>query len=71
MGHHVTLLALLQVFKEMHRVLKPGGLAVMSFSNRCFPTKGEVLPVPVSVSVICSVKGKSNEFLESLFPNKR
>lgn len=24
----------------MHRVLKPGGLALMSFSNRCFPTKG-------------------------------
>merc|ERR1712086_625534 len=25
--------------KEVQRVLKPGGLAVMSFSNRCFPTK--------------------------------
>lgn len=23
----------------MHRVLKPGGHAIMSFSNRCFPTK--------------------------------
>lgn len=30
-----------QVFKEIHRVLKPGGVAYMSFSNRCFPTKGE------------------------------
>ena len=30
----------IEVFKEMHRCLKPGGLAVMSFSNRCFPTKG-------------------------------
>lgn len=29
----------LEIFQEMHRVLKPGGLAVMSFSNRCFPTK--------------------------------
>eukprot|EP00271_Cylindrocystis_brebissonii_P018938 TRINITY_DN5530_c1_g4_i1.p1 TRINITY_DN5530_c1_g4~~TRINITY_DN5530_c1_g4_i1.p1 ORF type:complete len:367 (+),score=40.85 TRINITY_DN5530_c1_g4_i1:89-1189(+) len=29
----------LEVFKEMHRVLKPGGLAIMSFSNRCFWTK--------------------------------
>ncbi|KAK9828028.1 hypothetical protein WJX81_002490 [Elliptochloris bilobata] len=28
-----------EVFAEMHRVLKPGGLAIMSFSNRCFPTK--------------------------------
>jgi ubiquinone/menaquinone biosynthesis C-methylase UbiE len=30
----------LEVFQEIHRVLKPGGVAYMSFSNRCFPTKG-------------------------------
>jgi SAM-dependent methyltransferase len=29
----------LELFAEMHRVLKPGGLAIMSFSNRCFPCK--------------------------------
>ncbi|KAL8171296.1 hypothetical protein V2J09_023100 [Rumex salicifolius] len=29
----------IEVFKEMHRILKPGGLAIMSFSNRCFWTK--------------------------------
>lgn len=29
----------LEVFTEIRRVLKPGGLAIMSFSNRCFPTK--------------------------------
>ncbi|CAD7699092.1 unnamed protein product [Ostreobium quekettii] len=29
----------LEVFDEIHRVLKPGGLAIMSFSNRYFPTK--------------------------------
>lgn len=29
----------LDVFKEMSRVLKHGGLAIMSFSNRCFWTK--------------------------------
>lgn len=29
----------LEVFKEINRVLKPGGVSVMSFSNRCFPTK--------------------------------
>eukprot|EP00252_Welwitschia_mirabilis_P017087 TRINITY_DN37976_c0_g1_i1.p1 TRINITY_DN37976_c0_g1~~TRINITY_DN37976_c0_g1_i1.p1 ORF type:complete len:319 (+),score=47.14 TRINITY_DN37976_c0_g1_i1:56-1012(+) len=29
----------LDVFKEMERVLKPGGLAIISFSNRCFWTK--------------------------------
>ena len=28
-----------QVFREMHRVLKVGGTAHMAFSNRCFPTK--------------------------------
>jgi SAM-dependent methyltransferase len=29
----------LQLFQEIQRVLKPGGTAIMSFSNRCFPTK--------------------------------
>ncbi|CAL0332216.1 unnamed protein product [Lupinus luteus] len=29
----------LDVFKEMRRTLRPGGLAIMSFSNRCFWTK--------------------------------
>ena len=23
----------------MHRILRPGGISLMSFSNRCFPTK--------------------------------
>mmetsp|Transcript_29790 Transcript_29790/g.62657 ORF Transcript_29790/g.62657 Transcript_29790/m.62657 type:complete len:321 (-) Transcript_29790:499-1461(-) len=27
------------VMQEMHRVLRPGGVALISFSNRCFPTK--------------------------------
>uniref|UniRef100_A0A7S2UWM7 Methyltransferase type 11 domain-containing protein n=1 Tax=Fibrocapsa japonica TaxID=94617 RepID=A0A7S2UWM7_9STRA len=29
----------LEVFREMHRVLVPGGIASMAFTNRCFPTK--------------------------------
>ena len=29
----------LGVFEEVRRVLKPGGLAAMAFTNRCFPTK--------------------------------
>ncbi len=48
-----------QVFQEMHRCLKPGGTAIMSFSNRCFPTKGEPraqlrpLPQMQQLSVHC------------------
>eukprot|EP01031_Cornospumella_fuschlensis_P027792 gene27792-33567_t len=29
----------LEIFREINRVLKPGGLAIISQSNRCFPTK--------------------------------
>jgi ubiquinone/menaquinone biosynthesis C-methylase UbiE len=29
----------LEVFSEIRRVLKPGGTAIISQSNRCFPTK--------------------------------
>ena len=28
-----------EVIQEMYRVLRPGGIALISFSNRCFPTK--------------------------------
>ncbi len=28
-----------EVFAEVRRVLRPGGVFVVSFSNRCFPTK--------------------------------
>ena len=33
----------LEVFAEMERVLRPGGLACAAFTNRCFPTK--VVPI--------------------------
>jgi hypothetical protein len=29
----------LEVFAELRRVLKPGGRCIVSYSNRCFPTK--------------------------------
>jgi len=29
----------MQVFQDVHRVLKPDGIFIVSFSNRCFPTK--------------------------------
>ncbi|MEZ4675965.1 MAG: methyltransferase domain-containing protein [Caldilineaceae bacterium] len=29
----------LELFREVNRVLQPGGLFIVSFSNRCFPTK--------------------------------
>ena len=33
----------LELFAEMHRVLKPGGTAAMAFTNRCFPQK--IVPI--------------------------
>ena len=33
----------MEVFAEVRRVLRPGGEFVVSFSNRCFPTKATAL----------------------------
>ena len=33
----------LEVFAEIARVLEPGGICIVSFSNRCFPTKAVAL----------------------------
>lgn len=29
----------IEVFRDLYRVLKPGAVAIFTFSNRCFPTK--------------------------------
>jgi ubiquinone/menaquinone biosynthesis C-methylase UbiE len=47
----------LEVVKEMHRVLLPGGTAMMSFANRCFPTKGAP-----HLTTLQEVRGKSYSF---------
>jgi len=33
----------IEVFTEVHRALRPGGQFIVSFSNRCFPTKATLL----------------------------
>ena len=38
----------LDVFEEMHRCLRPGGIAACAFTNRCFPTK--VVPIWLKTS---------------------
>ena len=37
--HMTSAIRPLELFEETHRVLRPGGLACMAFTNRCFPTK--------------------------------
>ena len=45
----------LEVAREMHRVLRPGGTVILSFSNRCFPTKASDEVVGVEWMCVCSV----------------
>ncbi|CAL1142231.1 unnamed protein product [Cladocopium goreaui] len=45
----------LEIFKEMLRVLKPGGMAIMGFSNRFFGTKAIKLWLEISELQRCQV----------------
>jgi SAM-dependent methyltransferase len=38
----------IEVLKEVHRVLRPGGSVIVSQSNRCFPTKAVQMWLPMN-----------------------
>ena len=47
------------VFRELHRVLRPGAPVVVTFSNRCFPTK--------AVAIWQATDGHGHQSLVSLY----
>jgi len=68
----------LPIFQEMYRVLRPGGKALMSFSNRCFPTKAVAMWLQADdigrVTIVASyfhysAKWTSIEALDIKLPN--
>jgi hypothetical protein len=46
-----------EVFAEMHRVLKPGGVSVCAFSNRMFPTKAVAVWTSTGDADHCRIVG--------------
>jgi len=53
-----------EVFAEMHRVLKPGGLASIAFSNRCWPSKAVKVWIDVADDPVgqCQIAGNYFHF---------
>ena len=47
----------LEIFKEVNRVLRPGGKFILSQSNRCFPTKAIAMWLGMSDLQHCLVIG--------------
>lgn len=63
----------LAVFADISRVLRPGGVCVVSFSNRCFPTKAvaiwTALDDPGHIGLVATYFRQTNGFDEPLYEN--
>jgi SAM-dependent methyltransferase len=57
----------LEVVREVGRVLRPGGRAVFSFSNRCFPTKAISLWLQTSDVEHCFIVGAYFHYADGMF----
>jgi SAM-dependent methyltransferase len=55
------------VVREVGRVLRPGGRAVFSFSNRCFPTKAIALWLQTSDADHCFIVGCYYHYADGMF----
>jgi SAM-dependent methyltransferase len=63
----------LDVFADISRVLRPGGQCVVSFSNRCFPTKAvsiwTALDDPGHIGLVATYFRQTNGFDEPSYAN--
>jgi len=63
----------LEVFADISRVLRPGGVCVVSFSNRCFPTKAvaiwTALDDPGHTGLVATYFRQTNGFGEPVYEN--
>lgn len=58
----------LQVMKEVARVLKPGGMVILSTSNRCFPTKAVSIWLQTKDVEHCLIYGSYMHYTGSFEP---
>lgn len=69
----------LEVFADISRILRPEGVCVVSFSNRCFPTKAvavwQALDDPGHIGLVATyfrqTNGFEEPFYEDLSPGER
>jgi SAM-dependent methyltransferase len=61
----------LEVFADISRVLRPGGICAVSFSNRCFPTKAvaiwSALDDPGHIGLVATYFRQTNGFDEPVY----